>query len=225
MINKYIVNYSFLTEFEAECGEKAQELARLEFEKFLDQTEKQLKEIGNNVCLKKRQFKVEKVKQIKFSKLKLAEFKFEDIFPYLQKKFKKQYQVGEQTHEVRMDSLRYFVFKNSLVCAACGLQTTKVFLEINLYDKSPHFNFYAEEDGKLILMTRDHILPKSKGGRDELSNLQCHCCICNNLKGNNDLTNLQVAELRKIYNENKKCLTKKKLAQLIKSEKIKLRGF
>lgn len=33
-------------------------------------------------------------------------------------------------------------------------------------------------------MQADHIVPRSLGGRDTLSNLQTFCNVCNNLKGN-----------------------------------------
>ncbi len=36
----------------------------------------------------------------------------------------------------------------------------------------------------LLLMNVDHIKPKSKGGGNELSNLQPMCCKCNTLKSN-----------------------------------------
>jgi 5-methylcytosine-specific restriction endonuclease McrA len=32
-------------------------------------------------------------------------------------------------------------------------------------------------------MTKDHIVPKSKGGKDMLSNTQTMCVICNTKKG------------------------------------------
>jgi 5-methylcytosine-specific restriction endonuclease McrA len=36
----------------------------------------------------------------------------------------------------------------------------------------------------LVLMTQDHIMPRSKGGANRLENLQTMCCVCNNRKGN-----------------------------------------
>jgi 5-methylcytosine-specific restriction endonuclease McrA len=52
---------------------------------------------------------------------------------------------------------------------------------INAY----HFNLYAIDDnGDEILMTKDHIIPKSKGGRNHLSNYQPMCCVCNQKKDN-----------------------------------------
>ena len=47
-------------------------------------------------------------------------------------------------------------------------------------------NLYAiDENGKEVLMTKDHILPKSKGGKDEIDNYQTMCIRCNEAKGNN----------------------------------------
>ena len=46
-----------------------------------------------------------------------------------------------------------------------------------------HFNLYAEKDGESILMTKDHIIPRSKGGHNHISNLQTMCAICNKNKG------------------------------------------
>jgi 5-methylcytosine-specific restriction endonuclease McrA len=48
-----------------------------------------------------------------------------------------------------------------------------------------HFNLYAvNEYGDKILMTKDHIHPKSKGGRNHISNYQTMCYPCNQDKSN-----------------------------------------
>lgn len=48
-----------------------------------------------------------------------------------------------------------------------------------------HFNLYALAlDGQEILMTCDHIIPKSRGGTSHIENLQTYCIICNSAKGN-----------------------------------------
>ena len=46
------------------------------------------------------------------------------------------------------------------------------------------FGLYARKDGELILMTKDHIVPKSHGGTNASNNLQTMCEECNNNKGN-----------------------------------------
>lgn len=35
-------------------------------------------------------------------------------------------------------------------------------------------------------MTADHIVPRSKGGTDDMTNLRCLCLSCNSSKGNRD---------------------------------------
>ena len=113
-----------------------------------------------------------------------------------------------------MNSQRYFVFKNNNKCASCGLEGTKLILDLNPGDKSPHFNLYGEEDGRLVLMTKDHIVPRSKGGENVIGNYQTMCSICNNLKGNYDLTIENCQELRELH-RNKDKITRKELRSLI----------
>jgi 5-methylcytosine-specific restriction endonuclease McrA len=47
------------------------------------------------------------------------------------------------------------------------------------------FNILGDKGNKLILMTKDHIIPLSKQGEDNLNNLQTMCIVCNNKKSNN----------------------------------------
>ena len=87
---------------------------------------------------------------------------------------------------VDLASSRYRMYKEKGVkCVHCGREGTVFILERSqVRDISPHFNLYAvEENGKLILMTRDHIVPKSRGGKDEMSNYQPLCTKCNCKKG------------------------------------------
>lgn len=109
-------------------------------------------------------------------------------------------------------SLRYKVFKQSLACVACGLtgmyfakersakvmRPKRVVEQVNgetVVTRIPpdvpfkatsvtwHFNLYAmTPEGREVLMTKDHILPRSKGGKDRIENLQTMCQPCNGKK-------------------------------------------
>jgi len=98
--------------------------------------------------------------------------------------------------KVRMNSIRYHLFARSPACVCCGRAGTVMMLNVHrFYYSRAHFNLYAVEGDKLILMTKDHIIPKSQGGTDNLNNLQTLCAKCNNMKGDKDLT---LDELREI---------------------------
>lgn len=84
----------------------------------------------------------------------------------------------------RLHSLRLIVFKRSQTCVSCGLEA-KYFRRESFLDENPHLNMYGENDlGEEVLFTKDHIVPKSKGGSDSLNNLQTMCTKCNGEKGN-----------------------------------------
>ena len=102
------------------------------------------------------------------------------------KKRRKTYFGGWQ---VKADSQRYTVFRNSLKCAFCDREIVYGILQqtVNLGNNNPiaaHFNFYSE-DG--MLFTKDHIIPKSKGGKNRNSNYQTCCYECNARKGDQEL--------------------------------------
>jgi hypothetical protein len=90
---------------------------------------------------------------------------------------------------VRMNSLRYHTFKKSIKCVNCGIEGKYFALEQNMNIKEGncyHFNLYAiNNNGEEVLMTKDHILPVSKGGKDYIDNLQTMCTFCNFEKDNN----------------------------------------
>lgn len=86
---------------------------------------------------------------------------------------------------IKANSLRYQVFfTKGMTCPICGATGAFFAKEKHPNDVSWHLNLYAlDEDGNELLMTKDHIFPKSKGGTDDLSNLQPMCARCNYNKG------------------------------------------
>lgn len=79
-------------------------------------------------------------------------------------------------------SLRYMTFyQKGLKCVCCGKEGTHFKLCGEDGSSRKHFNLYAD-DG--TLMTKDHIIPASKGGPDHVDNMQTMCTNCNKEKGN-----------------------------------------
>lgn len=87
---------------------------------------------------------------------------------------------------INTGSTRYKVFLNKgIKCVNCGIEGKFLALEkdVKNTDSIFHLNLYAlDKHGKEVMMTQDHIIPKSKGGSDDLDNLQPMCIICNRNK-------------------------------------------
>lgn len=113
---------------------------------------------------------------------------------------------------IMLISQRYFLFNHNHVCVRCGLEglffakersakRIKVqvpgegrhniqFRPLNDERANWHLNLYALkllQDGSFreVLMTKDHIIPRAKGGKDIMSNYQTMCSICNGNKADN----------------------------------------
>ncbi len=94
--------------------------------------------------------------------------------------------------------MRLLWMHKNLTCAFCGISASFAALEAHEATMdSVHLNFYAKDyTGKEVLLTWDHIQPKSLGGTNAMGNSQCLCTICNGLKGN-DKTEKEVRTLRR----------------------------
>jgi 5-methylcytosine-specific restriction endonuclease McrA len=90
---------------------------------------------------------------------------------------------GDQMHllKKRLLNFRY----NGTKCVACGKQGVYFAKERYENEKTVFLNLYAfDKYGQELLMTCDHIKPKSKGGKDRLYNYQPMCFECNKKKSN-----------------------------------------
>ncbi len=153
---------------------------------------------------------------------RLAVFRPDEVLPHVVKSGgRRTFKVGEAEYQVKMNSDRYHLFTRNLQCVSCGLVGSFMALELAPNSLHPHFNLYALEGGCEVLMTKDHVKPVAKGGPDRDENYQTMCAICNNIKGDGDLTVEQVKELREVYNVNIHKVPPTQLAAIMREEKSK----
>ena len=87
-------------------------------------------------------------------------------------------------HPVNVKSLRLLTFKfkgtNCVKCNAVGSHFIIASGQRGLNELEYHLCLVAiMPDGTEVLMTKDHIKPKAKGGLDRLENMQPMCSVCN----------------------------------------------
>lgn len=97
--------------------------------------------------------------------------------------------------KIRANSHRYQTFhKKGVSCCRCGVRGSFFVKECSGDAGLYHLNLYGFDSlNNIQLMTKDHIIPKSRGGKNELSNYQPMCERCNAKKGN-DLENCLICE-------------------------------
>lgn len=125
--------------------------------------------------------------------ISVAKFQIDEIFELI-KSFKNRQsenrkekgRIEYKGFNFNVKSLRLDTFhEKGLICATCSNTGAYFSLETQVGDQAKlHLNLYTI-DG--ILMTKDHILPKSKGGKDHISNMQTMCYYCNQKKGDSVL--------------------------------------
>lgn len=82
--------------------------------------------------------------------------------------------------KIKTSSMRMQTFyTKGCECCKCKRKGKYFALERSIDHRMYHLNLYGFEDGKEILFTKDHITPKSKGGKDKLENFQTMCVKCN----------------------------------------------
>lgn len=91
--------------------------------------------------------------------------------------------------DIRKDGRKYSIVRlqvfayHGCKCHFCGIEGTKIILTEDV-GKGLHCDLYAEISGGYRLMNRDHILPASLGGKDNVWNMRPTCYKCNQKRGN-----------------------------------------
>jgi 5-methylcytosine-specific restriction endonuclease McrA len=110
-------------------------------------------------------------------------YTIEDVFNWIEENPKRIYW---ETDDYRINCKRAKVFyKKGLTCVNCGVKGYFFALE---KDKGggQHLDLYGYIDDEEVLITVDHIIPKSKGGPNTLINYQVMCKICNEMKADDN---------------------------------------
>ena len=117
-----------------------------------------------------------------------------------------------QGHKVKIKNDKYLNYlKNGFKCKNCGVEG--IYANLEYCNKlGNHFNMYANKNGNTVLLTTDHIYPRSKGGLSNIKNYQVLCSKCNNNKADNSPITL-VEALQKGY------ATKKSVEKAVKNHR------
>ena len=103
----------------------------------------------------------------------------QEIMPFLG--MPRKLRILNQRVEVSSERLLTYKYKG-MVCEYCGVRGA--FFAVERNGGPPHLNLYGyNKHGYEVLLTSDHIIPRSKGGPDSISNRRCLCTICNRDRG------------------------------------------
>lgn len=87
-----------------------------------------------------------------------------------------------QDAKVKVEGLRLKSFTRNEPCVSCNRQGVQFRIATSRYSRKKDWYLTLwSEDG--IQMTKDHIVPSSKGGANHLGNIQTMCTKCNSKKG------------------------------------------
>lgn len=114
---------------------------------------------------------------------RLGVYTISEVFDYIDASPKNGQRVKFHGHSMNMRSTRMLSFRsNGITCVKCGARGA--FFAKERYGKdAPHLNLYGfDVHGRQLLLTRDHIKPKSKGGTNHIYNSQTMCLKCNSRK-------------------------------------------
>jgi 5-methylcytosine-specific restriction endonuclease McrA len=116
--------------------------------------------------------------------IRLKKYSISDVFDHFDASPRSGQMINFHGYKMCIRNNRIANFRiNGVACVNCGTKGAFFALEKQGHDTSPHLNLYGfKKNGKDLLMTRDHIKPKAKGGTNKIYNMQPMCLICNSEK-------------------------------------------
>lgn len=85
-----------------------------------------------------------------------------------------------KNYKIKLSQTVKTVIKDNFTCVICKKKAVKAVLTKNIKSKSITINFYIKGN---VLLTKDHIVPKTNDGKNTQLNYQCMCQLCNLEKG------------------------------------------
>ncbi len=117
------------------------------------------------------------------------EFSIASGIALLQKSKKDRYFDGQRISACSGAALWITCYQqhNPMTCWRCKVKADRFILKHHVKEvsgKPPVLELYAHTGKSLVMMTRDHIIPASLGGIDDVANLRPACATCNNNRQN-----------------------------------------
>lgn len=114
----------------------------------------------------------------------------QEVLPFLGKPGKMFF--SDCKFKIKTSGLRLKIFTQQTDCSCCDLKGSFFAIQKDKNNKKLdkpysgwHLNLYGINSlGEAVIMTRDHIYPKSMGGEETLANSQTMCINCNSAKDN-----------------------------------------
>lgn len=116
-----------------------------------------------------------------------VEIPLEEGFLVLEKEKHQRLVKGKEVSKCAGQALFSNLKNGQISCWQCGCVASSWIVmsaKAESQFKKPVLNLFARRNGDVVLMTRDHIIPKSVGGVDANENLRPACSVCNGERGN-----------------------------------------
>lgn len=115
--------------------------------------------------------------------IRLKTFTIKEVFDWIENNPRRIYW-EKDNYTINCKRAKIF-YKKGLTCVNCGVKGKFFALE---KDKGGgiHLDLYGLIDDEEVLITIDHIIPKSKGGVNKIINYQTMCKICNEMKADSN---------------------------------------
>lgn len=133
----------------------------------------------------------------------IRELSFADVIAAIQKSRiggKFMFRANTVSYYIKCTTTMKVIAQNPK-CAICGAKATHAILCKDEENDTYFISFYTERNGKLVLFTKDHIVPRANGGSDKITNLQSCCEVCNRYKSDLTENNEEALEIIRLKNQ------------------------